>query len=194
MVSQGCRPIGRAFTVTRADGSTIHELAGRPALSRAQDAVATLPEEERALAVRGLQLGVAMDEYADEHGAGDFLVRAISGADQESGALDVGDVVPVGTTVQFLLRDADSAHDDLAQVLAAFKDRVGLTGMAGALVFSCNGRGRSMFPSADHDVRAVRGALGIDGVAGFFAAGEFGPVGGRNHLHGFTATVVAFGA
>lgn len=194
MVSQGCRPIGRAFTVTRADGSTIHELAGRPALSRAQDAVATLPEEERALAVRGLQLGVAMDEYADEHGAGDFLVRPISGADQESGALDVGDVVPVGTTVQFLLRDADSAHDDLAQVLAAFKDRVGLTGMAGALVFSCNGRGRSMFPSADHDVRAVRGALGIDGVAGFFAAGEFGPVGGRNHLHGFTATVVAFGA
>jgi small ligand-binding sensory domain FIST len=194
LVSQGCRPIGRALTVTAAEGSTVQQIAGSPALARAQEAVASLPEEERALAVRGLQLGVAMDEYADEHGAGDFLVRAIVGADQERGALEVGDVVPVGTTVQFLLRDADAAHDDLAQVLAAFKARVGLSAMAGALVFSCNGRGRSMFPSADHDVAAVRGALGIEGVAGFFAAGEFGPVGGRNHLHGFTATVLAFGS
>lgn len=194
LVSQGCRPIGRALTVTAAEGPTIQQIAGSPALARAQEAVASLPEEERALAVRGLQLGVAMDEYADEHGAGDFLVRAIIGADQEHGVLEVGDVVPVGTTVQFLLRDADAAHDDLAQVLAAFKARVGLSAMAGALVFSCNGRGRSMFPSADHDVAAVRGALGIDGVAGFFAAGEFGPVGGRNHVHGFTATVLAFGS
>lgn len=193
LVSQGCRPIGRALTVTRADGATLHELAGVPALVRAQEAVASLPEEERALAVRGLHLGIAMDEYADEHVAGDFLVRVIAGADQGSGAMEVSDVVPVGTTVQFLLRDADAAHDDLARLLAVINDRVGLQGMAGALVFSCNGRGRAMFPSADHDVQAVRGALGVEGVAGFFAAGEFGPVGGRNHLHGFTATVLAFG-
>jgi small ligand-binding sensory domain FIST len=36
--------------------------------------------------------------------------------------------------------------------------------------------------------------LGIRDVAGFFAAGEIGPVGGRNHLHGFTASILAFGA
>ncbi|HET8969703.1 MAG TPA: FIST N-terminal domain-containing protein [Candidatus Nanopelagicales bacterium] len=192
LVSQGCRPIGRPLTVTAATGSTVTQLGGQPALVRAQEAVASLPPDEHPLAVRGLQLGVAMDEYTDEHGPGDFLVRAIAAADQTTGALEVADTVPVGTTVQFLLRDADTAHDDLAEVLAAFRARVGLTGMAGALVFSCNGRGRSMFPSADHDVRAVRGGLGIESVAGFFAAGEFGPVGGRNHLHGFTATVLAF--
>jgi small ligand-binding sensory domain FIST len=78
-------------------------------------------------------------------------------------------------------------------VLSAFRSRVGLEGLAGALLFSCNSRGRAMFPTPDHDVTAVRGALGIENVAGFFAAGEIGPVGGRNHLHGYTATVLAFG-
>jgi len=95
--------------------------------------------------------------------------------------------------VQFVLRDAEAAHDDLAQVLAAFRRSIGLEALAGALLFSCNGRGRSMFPSPDHDVVAVRGALGVENVAGFFAAGEIGPVGGRNHLHALSATVLAFG-
>lgn len=193
LVSQGCRPIGRPMTVTRAEGSTIYDLAGRSALVQAKDAVSQLPQEEQALAVRGLHLGIAMDEYADEHGHGDFLVRGIAGADTESGSITIGDVVEVGSTVQFVLRDADAAHDDLAAVLGAFRSSVGLEALAGALLFSCNGRGRAMFASPDHDVAAVRGGLGVDNVAGFFAAGEIGPVGGRNHLHGFTATVLAFG-
>lgn len=192
VVSQGCRPIGRPMTVTRSEGSTIHELAGMPALERAKEAVSELPEEQRALAVSGLQLGVAMDEYAYEHASSDFVARGILGADHTDGSLSIGDVVPVGTTVQFLLRDAGSAHDDLADVLSGLRARLGLEQLTGALLFTCNGRGRAMFPSPDHDVIAVRGALGVEHVGGFFAAGEIGPVGGRNHLHGFTATVLAF--
>ncbi len=192
VVSQGCRTIGHPYTVTRSAGSTLAELGGKPALLRAQDAVSSLPEAEQGAAVRGLQVGIAIDEYADERGSGDYLARGIAAVDQQTGALEVGDVVPVGATVQFLVRDADAAHEDLAQVLAAFRARAGLQAMAGALLFSCNGRGRAMFPSADHDVLAVRGGLGVEGVAGFFAAGEIGPVGGRNQVHGFTATVLAF--
>jgi small ligand-binding sensory domain FIST len=192
LVSQGTRPIGRPMTVTAADGSTILELAGRPALERAKDVVAELPEHEQPLAVRGLHLGIVMDEYADEHGQGDFLVRGIVAADHRSGSISVGDVVAVGTTVQFLLRDAQAATEDLAEVLGAFRSRVGLRGLAGALLFSCNSRGRAMFDSTEHDVRAVVDGLGTSSVAGFFAAGEIGPVGGRNHLHGFTATVLGF--
>jgi small ligand-binding sensory domain FIST len=51
-----------------------------------------------------------------------------------------------------------------------------------------------MFPTADHDVSAVRGALGLENVAGFFTAGEIGPLGGRNRVHGHAATVLAFGS
>lgn len=192
LVSQGTRPIGRPMTVTSADGNEIRELALRPALQQAQDAIGELPETERGMAVRGLQLGIAMDEYVEEHVQGDFVARGILAADQESGSITVGDVVPVGTTVQFLLRDAASAHDELAGMLAGLRSRLGLAPLAGALLFTCNGRGRAMFPGPGHDVEAVRGALGVEHVGGFFAAGEIGPVGGRNHLHGFTATVLAF--
>jgi len=193
LVSQGCRPIGQPMTVTRADGSTILELAGRAALAQAKDAVAALPVEEQVGAVRGLQLGVVVDEYADEHTASDFLVRGIDAADHVAGSITVGEDVEVGSTVQFLLRDAVAAHDDLAGVLSALRQRIGLAPLAGALLFSADTRGRSMFPSAHHDVVAVRDELGISGVAGFFAAGEIGPVAGRNQVHGFTATVLAFG-
>jgi small ligand-binding sensory domain FIST len=194
LVSQGCRPIGRPMTVTRVEGETILELAGLPALERAKDAIAELPDDEQPLAVRSLQLGLAIDEYADEHGQGDFLMRSILSADHVAGTIGVGEVVPVGTTVQFLLRDAEAADEDLAAVLTGFRSRLGMEDLAGALLFSCNSRGRAMFPTPDHDVTAVRHVLGIENVAGFFAAGEIGPVGGRNHVHGSTATVLAFGS
>ena len=49
-----------------------------------------------------------------------------------------------------------------------------------------------MFGTADHDAAAIEHELGGAPAAGFFAAGEIGPVGGRPWLHGFTATVAVF--
>jgi len=190
VVSQGCRPIGPAMIVTRAERNLLLELAGQPAYTRLVEIVSALPPAEQEMATRGLHLGVAIDEYADDHGRGDFLIRGVVGADEESGAVAVGEVVEVGQTVRFQVRDAAGAGEDLTELLdgAAHPAR-------GALLFSCNGRGTTMFPDADHDVRTVKAALGAPediAVAGFFAAGEIGPVGGRNHLHGFTASVLAF--
>jgi small ligand-binding sensory domain FIST len=197
LVSQGCRPIGPAMTVTKAVGNVIHELAGMPAIDKLERLLAELPPLEQAIASRGLQIGIALDEYIDDHDRGDFLVRGILGADPDSSGLVVGDLVEVGCTVRLQVRDADAADEDLHQLLAGFRHesdaRVG-----GALLFSCNGRGSHMFGAglggADHDVTVVRQELATTGVAGFFAGGELGPVGGRNHLHGFTASVLAFPA
>ncbi len=185
VVSQGCRPIGPPMVVTRADGSILLELAGVPAYRRLTEIIAALPPEDQEQVARGLHVGVAIDEYGDELGRGDFLIRGVTGADPGSGAVAVGDVVEVGQTVRFQVRDAAGAGEDLAELLGSEPAR-------GALVFSCNGRGTAMFDSADHDARVLRRALGEGGVAGFFAAGEIGPVGGRNHLHAFTASVLAF--
>jgi small ligand-binding sensory domain FIST len=190
-VSQGCRPIGPPMTVTKAEENLLVELAGMPAYRKLQQVVAALPPEEQALALRGLHLGVAMNEYAEAHERGDFLIRGVLGADERTGAIVIGDTVDVGRTVRFQIRDADAADEDLRELLA----KLGESGDSkGALLFSCNGRGRAMFPDADHDVVAVRQTLGLDAVAGFFAAGEIGPVAGRNHVHGFTASILAVGS
>ncbi|MGH3834851.1 MAG: FIST signal transduction protein [Pseudonocardiaceae bacterium] len=192
VVSQGCRPFGPPMIVTKAEGNVLLGLAGMPALAKLEQIVAELPAEERQAVARGLHIGVAMDEYVEEHERGDFLIRNVMGADSERGAIAIADVVDVGRTVRFQVRDASAAAADLEELFSQFRAEHGPVG--GALLFSCNGRGRTMFPSADHDVLAVRAGLGTTGVAGFFAAGEIGPVAGRNHLHGFTASILVFGA
>jgi small ligand-binding sensory domain FIST len=194
LVSQGCRPVGPAMTVTASDGNIIVELAGRRALDKLEEIVKALEPSEQALVSSGLHVGIAMDEYVEEHERGDFLIRGVLGADRETGGIVVGDLVDVGRTVRFQVRDADAADEDLRMLLERFREQSGLDTVEGALLFSCNGRGAHLFSTADHDVLAVRRGLATAGVAGFFAAGEIGPVGGRNHLHGFTASVLAFGS
>jgi small ligand-binding sensory domain FIST len=189
VVSQGARPIGPDMVVTKADENVLYELAGVPALEKLEQIVLELPEDEQELAGRGLLIGVAMDEYADEHERGDFLVRGVVGADTDSGAIAIGDVVDVGRTVRFQVRDAGAAEEELTALL----DRFDLAPVEGALLISCNGRGQAMFPDSDHDAKVLDRAFGPAGVGGFFAAGEIGPVAGRNHVHGFTASILAFG-
>ena len=189
VVSQGARPIGPDMVVTKADENVLYELAGTPALEKLEQIVLALPEEEQQMASQGLLIGVAMDEYAEQHEHGDFLVRGVVGADADTGAIAIGDVVEVGRTVRFQVRDAEAAEEDLTALLQRFD----LKPVEGALLFSCNGRGRAMFPDSDHDVKLLRRTFGPAGVGGFFAAGEIGPVSGRNHVHGFTASILAFG-
>jgi small ligand-binding sensory domain FIST len=189
IVSQGCAPIGRDAVVTQADGNVVYELAGESALERLKTDLASLPPERLRLAANGLLVGLVIDENRADYGRGDYLVRALLGADEETGAIAVGDEVRVGQTLRFHVRDAASADEDLRESLAA-----GLAGetAAGALLFTCNGRGTHMFSEPDHDARALAEAVGSSALAGFFCGGEIGPVGGRAFLHGFTATAAVF--
>jgi small ligand-binding sensory domain FIST len=193
LVSQGCRPVGPAMTVTAADGNVVLELAGMPALDKLRAVLAELPSQEQALVTAGLQLGIAVDEYADAQGHGDFLVRGIVGTDDDRGGFAIGDVVDVGRTVRFHVRDAAAASADLTSSLLLFRAGSRLETVEGALLFSCNGRGRAMFGESEHDLRAVNAGLGARGVAGFMAAGEIGPVGGRNHVHSLSASMLLVG-
>jgi small ligand-binding sensory domain FIST len=191
LVSQGCRPVGNPMTVTNCDGNVVLELAGRPALQRLEDLLLSLPDEDQAIAATGLQVGVMHDEYLDTHEQGDYLIRNLVRVDVDRAAIVIADDVEVGQTISFQLRDPAAASDDLRRILTEWAS--GNEGRAaGALLFSCNGRGEAFFTSSDHDAVTVRDHLGGAEVAGYFAAGEIGPVSGRNHLHGFSASVVVF--
>ena len=187
VVSQGCRPVGAPYVVTRAEANIVYELAGRPALERLQEVAGTLSEDDRRLMSELVQLGRVIDEGKADFERGDFLVRTVVGADPEVGALAVGDVVDVGSTTQFQVRDARSADEDLHQL-------VGGRSADAALLFTCNGRGVRLFGTPDHDAAVVSEHLAGVPVAGMFCAGEIGPIGGRNFLHGFTASVVLLSA
>jgi small ligand-binding sensory domain FIST len=188
LVSQGCAPIGREAVVTRADGNVVFELAGERALDRIRGDFASLPPDQLRLAQRGLLAGLVIDENRVEYGRGDYLMRALLGADEASGAIAVGAPVRVGQTMRLHVRDAASADEDLRRALA----EVAGEPVAGALVFTCNGRGSHMFDEPSHDARLVSEALETNALAGFFCGGEIGPVGGVPFLHGFTATLAVF--
>ncbi len=191
VVSQGCRPIGERYVVTRAENNVIHELGGVPALERLQTVFETLSGAERRLAHRALHIGVVMNEQRNRFERGDFLVRNLIGADRNSGSVAIGDMIKVGQTVQFHIRDAQSASEDLHLMLAADRSRHQQPPL-GALLFSCCGRGRGLFGQPHHDVTVLHERAGNIPVAGFFAQGEIGPVGGTNFLHGYTASVALF--
>jgi small ligand-binding sensory domain FIST len=191
VISQGCRPIGDRFIVTKAEHNVIQELGGVPALHCLQTVFGQLSTNERAQAQRALHIGIAMDEQRAQFTRGDFLIRNLIGADQQTGAIVIGDVVQEGQTVQFQVRDAQSADQDLHALLASPQPTESAI-PRGALLFSCCGRGKGLFGVPHHDAAAVQQQLGDIPLAGFFAQGEVGPVGGRNFLHGYTASIAIF--
>jgi small ligand-binding sensory domain FIST len=185
VVSQGCEPIGATWTITAAENNVIHAIGGRPAYTVLAETIQSLDRERRERVNSNLLVGLAMNEYRDEFKRGDFLIRNLIGADRTSGALAIAAEVQVGQTIQFQIRDARAADEELRAMLAGAKDTVS----AAALLFACNGRGVGLFGEPDHDAATVGELLGPLPLAGFFCNGEIGPVGTRTYLHGFTASL-----
>ncbi len=190
-VSQGCRPIGEALPVTKAEDNVVFSLGSRPAYQALETAFESLSENERSHAQGNLFAGLANNEYVDEFRSGDFLIRNIIGADPNSGAVVIGGVPRVGQTLQYQLRDGDAADADLRMVLNAVPSHHPKTPVA-SLVFSCLGRGTNLFDQPNHDAGLVQETLHAHPSAGFFGNGEIGPIGGKNCVHGYTASCALF--
>lgn len=185
-VAQGCRPVGHPYLVTKADENVLYELAGKPALEALRDVVTSMSPEDRELARTSLFVGLAMSERPHEFHRGDFLIRNLMGFDPATGALVVGSPLRAGQTVQFQLRDAATSAEDLRTLLGK---RLPGADDRGALLFSCTGRGRGLYGTPSHDSRLIQALRGPLPMAGFFANGEIGPVGGRNFIHGYTSSL-----
>lgn len=184
VVSQGCRPIGKPLTVTAAHKNQVLGLENEPALFQIEYILDELREEEQELLKKGLYIGRAVDPNQERYGRGDFLIRGVTGVNRHSGAIAIGDTIQAGEVVQFYLRDAVTAREDLEMMLVpqSFREVP-----VGALLFSCNGRGRRLYEYPDGDISVIKESLGTVTLAGCFCAGEIGPIGGKNFLHGHTA-------
>ena len=192
VVSQGCTPIGEAWTLTRVENNLIRNIGNRPAYTVLSETVQMLSPEEQRKAQGNLHIGLVVNEYLEDFHRGDFLVRNLLGGDPNSGVLAVGALPRMGQTVQFQRRDAATASEDFNELLALEKKNLGDAEVFGGCLFCCNGRGKNLFGRPSHDSEMIQTHFGPTGVAGFFCNGEIGPVGDKNFLHGFTASVALF--
>ena len=191
VVAQGCRPIGAPMFVTRCRRNLITELDGQSALVALQGLVDGLNAIDTRLARESLFVGLVMQQDQQTYGQGDFLIRNLIGADTQSGALVVAARPEVNAVVQFHVRDAAASAADLDRLLK--RSRAGeLRPPAGALLFDCLGRGAHFYGASEHDTGLIRAELGAVPIGGFFCNGEIGPVHGRAHVHGYTASLGLF--
>jgi small ligand-binding sensory domain FIST len=191
-VAQGCTPIGEPFVITRAEDNVIATIGSRPALDVLKSAVASVAGGAERIRRAGLFAGLAVDPAKSPLERGDFLVRNLVGADESSGALAVAEAVRVGQTIQFQIRDAESARTDLDEMLTSLAIRLGGTPPRFGCYFNCAGRGRGLYGVPDHDVQLIRARLGDFPFAGFFGNGEFAPIGDRNFFHTYTGVLAVF--
>jgi small ligand-binding sensory domain FIST len=192
VISQGCTPIGETWTITRVENNFIHEIGNRPAYEVLAETFSKLGPDEQIKARGNLFIGLVVNEYLEDFQRGDFLVRNILGGDPKSGSLAVGALPRRGQTMQFQRRDAAAATEDMNELLNRLPPRVAGRPIYGGCLFNCNGRGHRLFGHPDHDASLVQQKAGPLALTGFFCNGEIGPVGPRNFLHGYTASLALF--
>jgi small ligand-binding sensory domain FIST len=192
VISQGCTPIGETWTLTRVEQHIIHEIGNRPAYEVLAETFNGLSPEEQRKSRGNLFIGLVVNEYLDEFHRGDFLIRNLLGADPRSGCIAISALPRTGQTVQFQRRDAVAANEDMNELLDRANRQLHGATVYGGCLCSCNGRGRGLFGQPNHDAQMVQQRLGPIGLAGFFCNGEIGPIGEKNFLHGFTASLALF--
>ncbi len=191
-VAQGCQPVGKPYVITRAEGNIIYQIGRRPALEVLMEAMETLPRNQVHRALGPIFAGIAIDETKYPLGRGDYLIRHVVGVDRASGAIGIADFVRPGQTIQFNLRDGQSAHEDLVETLQELKERVqGFTPRFG-FYFNCQGRGMGLFGEPGHDIRYIREFFPEVPIVGFFGNAELAPIAGKNLVHGYTGVLVLF--
>ncbi len=192
VTSQGCTPIGETWTLTKVEENIIHQIGNRPAYEVLAETFGKLSAEDQLKARGNLFIGLVVNEYLEDFQRGDFLIRNLLGADPKSGSIAVGALPRQGQTVQFQRRSAAAATEDMNALLTRVKNQLEDKGILGACLCCCNGRGKNMFGSPDHDAQMVQQQLGPLALTGFFCNGEIGPVGEKNFLHGYTASLALF--
>lgn len=190
IVSQGCRPIGQPIYVTQAEQNVLYSLEDEVPLLRLQQMLDSVSlEDKQLLRTNGLFVGRAIDHSQEDLGRGDFLIRSLMGVDEQKGTISIGDYIQNGERIQLHVRDASTAVEDLEMMLSP---QMFFGKPQGAMLFSCNGRGTRLYDHPNGDINTIQSVLGGVDLAGFFCAGEIGPIGGKSFLHGHTACMALF--
>ncbi|MGC8743055.1 MAG: FIST signal transduction protein [Verrucomicrobiia bacterium] len=192
VVSQGAKPIGERWIITKAYRNIVYEIANMPAFDILLETFSKVPHREQKKLSENLLVGLAVNEYREELGRGDFVVRTLIGGNPESGIIAIGGLSRPGQSIQFQQRDAKTATEDLEEMLARLESSLQQNVIYGGCLFCCTGRGRTMFKEPHHDASRVQKIFPRTPIAGVFCNGEFGPIGNANYLHSYSASLALF--
>ncbi|MGG6297598.1 FIST signal transduction protein [Leptolyngbya sp. AN02str] len=199
IVAQGCRPIGHPYRVIEGERNIMLKLEQQDESGEANDGEICTPlealqslyqdldDDEQELAQNSLFIGVAQSEFKMRLEQGDFLIRTMLGVDPRVGAIAIGDRVRPGQRIQFHLRDADASAEDLEMLLQRYRQQHVGSSPAGALMFTCVGRGEGLYDEPNFDSKLFSQFIPNVPLSGFFCGGEIGPVGNSTFIHGYTS-------
>jgi small ligand-binding sensory domain FIST len=216
-VTQGCRPVAPARTITGAERNLVTELDGEPALDvLLEDLGITLDQPQAAMAaLRNTLVGLTQASQDVVSRTGDFgtdvVVRHIIGLDPRRRGVAIAELVEEGMKLAFCQRNVEAARADLVRICSEIREELepeelslavasalaaseGLAApaparqIAGAVYVSCSGRGGPHFGGPSAELQVVRRALGDVPLVGFFAGGEIA----RGHLYGYTGVLTVF--
>jgi small ligand-binding sensory domain FIST len=170
-----CAPLGGGHRVTAVRDNVIFELDGRRAYDVFAEAAGPLAADLRR-ALGFVFLGIPIDPGAESLQRGNFLVRNITGASAEHGAIAVAYRPKIGDLAGFVLRDPERSRNELKATLEAMNARV-RNPPAFGLYFDCVSRGAGLYNIPDHDSAYIGQHFGRTPIAGFFSGFEIGPLG-----------------
>jgi hypothetical protein len=193
-ISHTVIPIGGERKVTRSKGNVIHEIDNKPAVEVLKE---YLPEHALADDRDWIRYAVSLalcfkaPIYMKDE---EFVVRGVPAVKMADGSIIVQTDVQEGTSIWFSSRDKEKLATGLDRMAAQIKEQ--LEGEQPNLVFQfeCATRGKEMLREQEklQFLRQFRRSVDPEVPwAGYYCAGEIGPVEKHNNHHLYTSVVLA---
>jgi hypothetical protein len=177
-VKHGWIPVGIPMKVTRAEGSVLHELDGKPAIGIYEE---YFGEEEAKNLYTGTlaKLALLYPLGMKMEGNDELMLRAPFSVDA-SGSITCAAEVPTGSEIQLMIGSQEEAFK-VAKVAAqnAIAQLDGAKPKA-VIIFNCIARGKLFGDRAPEEISAIQEAVGVDvPLIGFYTYSEQAPLGGE---------------
>ena len=178
-VRHGWIPIGVPMKVTKSEGSVVHELDNRPAISIYEDyfgeKASELRKEPLARMAITYPLGIKIPDL-DE-----YLIRDPITVD-DNGAITCAAEIPEGSEIRLMIgskeKAIEAAQDAAKKLMKDFEEQGSAPKLI--LMFNCIAREKLFGQAAKDEIQAVMEIIGKDvPLLGFYTYGEQAPVGGE---------------
>ncbi len=195
--THGFMAVGEPMTVTKADGTRIIELNGKPSW---EEYTARLGlDAATATCGDSIPVGALAEQLSDEAAAeygNPHILRVVTKCD-EDGAMHYATEIREGTKVWLTVRDEDRIFSDMDRMMEQMNARAGGKKPVAVFHADCLARGRYLFNRIMKEelVSRMQFPLSTDGVVppwlGMYGFGEFARLGGSNVYHNYTTAIYA---